>query len=242
MRQRPHDGFRWSSDVPFDVTVLGKGVYTAQQAARLIRASRQDVYRWTRQTSGNLPLWQNYYNGTHNTSDLSFEDLVELRVVRALRLAGISLQAIRFAISFASKRLMVDRPLSRLDFKTDGKEILVAAIEQDGEHVSLSKRRPGQKVFTDIVRQSLRDLEYEDGQAARWRPAGYQAIVIDPLRQFGQPIVDDFGVSTEVLSADFCASGSFSYVARLYEVPEKSVRDAVRFEASLEEANGQSSI
>ncbi|MDE3028977.1 MAG: hypothetical protein KGH84_11320, partial [Paracoccaceae bacterium] len=138
-----------------------------------------------------------------DTTELSFADLIEMRVVKAFRHVGISMQAVRFAISYAEKSFGVTRPLSTMEFRTDGEEILMEAIEQDGEFVSLSKRRPGQKVFAEIVKQSLRDLEYEDGIAARWRPSVAQSVILDPTRQFGAPILDEYGVSTTTLFREF---------------------------------------
>ena len=73
------------------------------------------------------------------------------------------------------------------------------AIENDGELVSLSKKNPGQKVFSEIVKQSLNDLDYEDDYVARWRPSTAQHVVIDPKRLFGTPILDDFGLSTQMV-------------------------------------------
>tara|TARA_R110001583_G_scaffold112684_2_gene262470 strand:+ start:65052 stop:65555 length:504 start_codon:yes stop_codon:yes gene_type:complete len=155
-------------------------------------------------------------------------------VVKAFRGKGISLQSIRFAIIFAQDKFGVERPLSSLSFKTDGREILMSALERDGQLVSLQKGRAGQKVFTEIVQQSLDDLEYENGSVARWRPTISKGVVLDPRRSFGSPILDDFGISTEMLLSEMEQHNDISYLSKVYEIPRESIRQAIKFENDLD--------
>lgn len=228
--------------MPLDFDILGHGIYTPRQAARLIGGTAQDVRRWTRGSGPTEPLWNAYYQNLDDTAELSFADLIELRVVRALRNAGISLQAIRFAIFLAQEQFGIEKPLSSQDFKTDGSQILMHAIENDGELVSLSKKYPGQKVFAKIVLPSLKSLEYDGGTVARWRPAHTEDIVIDPKRSFGAPILDDFGISTTVLYEENKEYQDISYLSRIYEMPRKLVQHAIRYEEGLDQSSGQSII
>lgn len=216
-----------------DLPIFGEGIYRPREAARLIGTTAQEVLRWTRGSGPNEPIWRAHYHYLDDTTELSFLDLVELRAVRSLRLGGVSLQAIRFAIQLAQEKFGIDRPLSTVQFKTDGPEILMDATEMDDELVSLSKKRPAQKVFKRLVAQSVTDLEYEGSQIIRWRPKNARHVVIDPARAFGAPVVDEFGVSTEVLYREWDRSQDIEFVSRLYEVPENMVRDAVHFEDRL---------
>lgn len=220
--------------MPLDLTILGEGVYSPREAARLIGSTPQEVLRWTRGNGPNEPLWNAYYQAIDDASDLSFADLIELRVVKAFRHAGLSLQSIRFAIGFAQDKFDVERPLSTLGFKTDGEEILIDALEKDGEYVSLSKKNAGQKVFSEIVDQSLVDLEYEDDHVARWRPKFASGVVIDPRRYFGDPLLDEFGISTRTLFDEFLEFNDIDYLARVYEIPERDIKNAIYFEETLD--------
>lgn len=219
--------------MPLDGAILGEGIYTPREAARLLHGTHQEVLRWTRGSGPNEPLWNNHYRFLSDTTEISFLDLVELRVVRLLRAQKISLQAIRFAIRIASEKFNIDRPLSSVRFKTDGTEVLMDAVEKDGEFVSLSKRSPGQKVFAKIVEQSVVDLDYEGGQVVRWWPTNGKNIVIDPKRSFGAPIVNEYGISTSVLSDEYDRCKDFKYLSRLFEIGVPLVREAVSFEKSL---------
>lgn len=225
--------------MPLDDEILGRGVYTPREAARLVGTNAQQVLRWTRGSGPTEPLWHGYFQFLdEDITEISFIDLVEVRVVAALRRADISLQSIRFAISFAQEKLGIDRPLASQSFKTDGTEILMEAVENDGEFVSLSRQRPGQKVFREIIAQSLHDLEYEGKQAARWRPKNFSEVVIDPSRHFGDPILDEHGISTNTIYNEFREFGDVRYLSEIYEIPESKIRQGISFETKLDEANG----
>jgi uncharacterized protein (DUF433 family) len=227
--------------MPLDGAILGEGIYSPRQAARLLGSSPQDVLRWTRGSGPQEPLWKAHYQFLDDTSEISFVDLIELRVVRALRAAGVTLQAIRYAIQLAQNRFDIERPLSTIKFKTDGTEILMDAVEHDGELVSLSKKRPGQKVFARLVAQSVRGLEFEGGRVTRWRPEQAKYVVIDPHRSFGEPILDDYGVSTRTLFQDFERFRDHKYLSKLYEIDIAQVKDAVGFEDGLNQPVGVNS-
>lgn len=220
--------------MPLDFDIFGEGIYTPRDAARLLGASHHDVLRWTRGSGTSDPLWHAHYQFMDDTTEISFIDLIEIRAVRALRKAGISLQAIRFAIKCAEEKYGIPRPLSSLQFKTDGTEILMEAVEQDGDYVSLAAKRPGQKVFSKLISQSVKDLEYEGGQAARWRPENSPDVIIDPRRSFGAPILDAFGISTDTIYKDYQAGQVPAYLAKVYELPKKLVIEAISFEQALD--------
>ena len=219
--------------MPLDSQILGHGVYTPREVARLIGESAQQILRWTRGSGPTEPLWQGYYQFLDDSTELSFLDLVELRVVSSMRRAGVSLQSIRYAIHLAQEKFDITRPLSSRHFKTDGKELLMDAIENDGNLVSLSKRRPGQKVFSEIVRTSLSDVEYESNIAARWRPSGHRSIVIDPRRRFGEPILDMYGISTSTIFAEFAELKDINYLSSIYEIPPNTIGDCISYEGQL---------
>ncbi len=222
-----------------DFQILGMGIYSPREAARLVGLKPQDVRRWTRGSGPTLPLWNAYFQELDDSSEISFLDLIEVRVVSSLRRNGISLQAIRFAIEYAQEEFKIDRPLATLSFKTDGKEILINAVENDGELTSLNFKRAGQKVFSKIIQQSLVDLEFENARPVRWKPKNAKSVVIDPERAFGAPILDEFGISTRVIYDEYQNFNDLSYLSKIYEVPKKIIQSAISFERSLD---GQSPV
>ena len=57
--------------------------------------------------------------------------------------------------------------------------------------------------------------------------------MLDPNRQFGQPITARAGVSTDILQAAAKAGQTVEEIADWYEVDVPSVRDAIEFEHGL---------
>lgn len=227
--------------MPLDGAILGEGIYQPSEAARLIGVKAQDVLRWTRGTAQIQPIWKAHYQFIDDTTEISFADLVELRVVRSLRSKGISLQAIRFAVDLAQSAFGIDRPLSSVAFKNDGREILMDAIEKDGQLVSLSKNRPTQKVFKQIISQSVSGLEYDGKTLQRWRPTIARHVVIDPQRAFGTPVIDKVGISTKVIFREWERFKNYKTVSQIYEVDETLVKDAVQYEDKLNHFSGLNS-
>jgi uncharacterized protein (DUF433 family) len=68
----------------------------------------------------------------------------------------------------------------------------------------------------------------------RWWPLGTdRAVVLDPQRQFGQPITARSGIATEILQAAAKAGQTIEEIAEWYEIDPPAVRDALEFEAKL---------
>lgn len=237
-----------------DDNVLGRGVYDASEALRLVNfrrpadeqprrpVSRQTIGRWLRGYDYRVakvrhhsePLWRPDYPSTPgDVTELSFRDLIELRFVKAFRDLGLSLQTIRECFARAVEAVQDERPFSTQRFRTDGKTIFLEITSdlKEGELLDLKRR---QQAFHRIVAPSLRDLEFDAGVVARWFPLGAgKNVVIDPTRAFGRPIIPESGTSTETLQQAVEAEGSAERVARLYEVPLAAVRDALAFQKRL---------
>jgi uncharacterized protein (DUF433 family) len=233
--------------------VLGRGVYGAADALRLINfrrqfepairpISRQTIARWLRgydyrhgsETRHSNPLWRPDYANENDIVELSFRDMIELRFVKAFRDAGLKLPAIRECFRRAVELVNDQRPFSTQRFRTDGRTIFLEITHdiQEGELIDLRKR---QGVFHRMVAPSLHDLEFDADIVARWFPLGMsrKTIVIDPARAFGRPIVAEGGVPTEILSEAVEIEGTPERVAKLYEVPLVAVRDSIAFQNQL---------
>ena len=236
--------------------ILGRGVYGAAEALRLINfhrleggphktVSRQTIARWLRgyhykvggEARHSEPLWRPDYAVEDNASgvvELSFRDLIELRFVKAFRDVGLSLPTIRECFAQAVDAVDDSRPFSTRKFRTDGKRIFleITSDVREGELIDLKSR---QRAFHRIVAPSFRDLEFDVDVVARWFPLGAarKTIVVDPTRAFGRPIVATGGVPTEVLADAVEVEVSADRIAKLYEVPLAAVHDAISFQQQL---------
>ena len=227
--------------------LIGTGMYPLPRAARLVGAELRTVRRWLtgyswkygegRRASG--PLWTLQYAQDEEFGDeqvLSFQDLLELRIVARFIEHGVSLQVIRATIDVARETLG-DYPLHSKRFVTDGRKIFLDAVERAGEDSKLLDVRQRQFTIDAVIRPSLLDgIEYgADATALRWFPVRKKRLVVlDPQLQFGEPIVTEGGVPTDTLAAAFKAEGeNAERVARLYRVKPQEVKVAVAFEQQL---------
>ncbi|MER9535232.1 hypothetical protein [Mesorhizobium sp. M0586] len=182
------------------------------------------------------PLWSSQWPIIDNHLEIGFHDLIELRFVKAFTGAGVGLLAVRNCIEYARECVNDERPFSTRRFQTDGRTIFLEGIERSGETKLLDLKRR-QYVFRQVIERTFKDLDIEDDAVARWRPFnGKQSIVIDPHRSFGQPIASKYGVPTVALAQAVEAEGSVEKVARLFDVSATAVRDAMKFEESLQSA------
>ena len=80
------------------------------------------------------------------------------------------------------------------------------------------------------------DVVYDpEGEAITWRPRRDIApnVVVHPKFSFGRPVLKTSLVPTAALADAMKVERSVRTVARLFEVPESQVREAVKFEESL---------
>lgn len=224
------------------MSLTNVGVYPLRQAARLVGADVASVRRWMvgykRRTQVYPPLWEPEIS-TVDMPDpsIGFRDLLELRLVAAFVRHGVSLRVIRATADAAREQFGAMFPLTTQRFLTDGKAIFSEAAGQAGEPALLDVRRR-QFVFNAVVRPSLYEgIEYSGSDARRWYPmpgTNRKVVVLDPMVQFGDPVVAEAGVPTDVIYASFIAEGKDTKaVARIYDLTAKQVTAAVNFEKSL---------
>ena len=223
---------------------FGIGIYSFPDAARYLHANPAELRRWLKgyvRTSNEYePLWRSEIVKFDADLDaMSFQDLIELRFVQTFRREGVPLPLIRATIEEAKQLTGVEYPLTNLKFQTDGKRIftrLRSRLSGDSSLVDLAKH---QHVIDRVIGPSLRrGIEFEARKAIRWFPVqGSKAIVLDPARKFGQPILTDFDVPTVALANAVAAEGGDERrVARMFEVSLQAVRKAVAFEAKVTNA------
>jgi uncharacterized protein (DUF433 family) len=235
-----------ASDDGAGPSLLGVGVYTVPEAARLTGVSGRRIRRWLSGydfRSGDTvrsspPVWHGQIPAGDSLA-LGFRDLLEVRFVDAFRRHGVSWRSIRIAADRAAEILHDSHPFSTKRFKTDGRSIFAEIMQKTGEE-SLLGLVKSQYEFKSIVDPFLFEgIEFPAAEIApvRWWPLGLdRRVVIDPERAFGQPIVAPESVPTAVLAQAFRAEGSVPAVARWYLVDPQSVEDAVEFEDRIARA------
>lgn len=218
---------------------FGVGAYTAAEAAKLLHMQPKTLRRWVYGYDYDFgdglreqpALWTPQYDPEADGLLLGFRDLIEARIVHALRRSRIGLPTIRLCIERAREMLGEDHPFSTSAFKTDGRKIFLE-ITEGVEEPRLIDLKDRQHVFRDFVLPSLAGLEFGEAHAERWwLVPNRKTLVIDPERSFGQPIIASAGLLTSRVVQEVKAEGSPQRVAKLYQVPVRAVRDALDFES-----------
>lgn len=233
-------------------TPLGTGIYLREEAARLIRVTPTRLRRWVsgytyeyryRKTAAlrkrppvvatDLPVIQ-------DTIALSFVELMELRVVGALRNKGVSLQEIRKAADIAANQFRTEHPFASRRVYTDSRRIFAAVGDQllEPDLVELSKGTVVQIIAGGILEPFVTEIDFdaETSLAERWWPMGRNVpIVLDPRVAFGAPVICDTRLRTDFL-ASLAEEMNPGEIAEAYRIDVESVNAARSFERRLKAA------
>lgn len=169
----------------------------------------------------------------HDPATLSFSNLIEAHVLRALRTEhGVPLAAVRQALDYAENQLKIEHLLLREELRTSGGELF---LERFGELLNLSVS--GQLAVREIFEAHLRRVEWGALKAAtRLYPFVFaettdaKPIIIDPTIAFGRPVIDRAFVSTRSIVERIDGGEDLADVAADYEVSVDAVKEAVVFE------------
>jgi uncharacterized protein (DUF433 family) len=227
---------------------LGVGVYDVSRAAKLAEVPAARARAWIRgyrrpaQDSGQpvrgKPLLGSRLSDATDDPLVTFADLVEMRFVRHFRSSGFSWKRILAHLPELQRVVLHQHQSGRLTFESDGVTIFARTVAQDSrdDGIQLDDR---QLVMMQLLERSFREeLRFTtDGTIEGWQPRPqYPHVLIDPNRQFGEPIVEP-GVPTSVLAEDLVRfGGDAERVGRRYAVNPEAVIDAHRFETDLKAA------
>lgn len=221
-------------------SLLGAGIYSIPEAARLTGVSGARIRRWLKgydfraktQRRHSQPVWTGELEPADGKTAVGFRDLMEIRFIAAFLQAGVSWKTMRLAHVAAKRKLGTDHPFCTHRFATDGREILLEQAQASAD-TCLVNIANDQREFEKIVHPFLKELDFEAG-FARWWPLGKdRSVVLDPMRNLGQPTAAGAGVPTRVLARSVKSNGSIEAVAHWFEVDPREVRDAVEFETRL---------
>ena len=230
---------------------LGTGIYAKGEAAKLLSMKPERLRRWVtgytywlraatgaeRRRQRQSALVQIELPVIKNVAALSFHELMELRVVKALIERGVTLQYVRRAAALASERFNTRHPFASLRVFTDGRHIFSAVSGEHGapDLVKWTPAEMDQIVAGPVFEQFLSEIEFDAGTslARRWWPRGRKVpVLLDPAIGFGSPIVAGTGIHTSSI-ARLASASSVREAAVAFEIDIRLAEAAVAFEAEL---------
>lgn len=205
--------------------------YTLSEAAALVGVPVSTLQKWTRgrvsQTESG-PRRSAAIIVTPEPRFLSFINVVEAHILAGLRKERIALEKIRSAVHFVDRHFKVKHALARQEFKTDGVDLFIDRLE-DG---LVNASRDGQGAMRTILETHLRRVEYRNGRAVRLFPLHREeaprAVVIDPRRAFGRPVLIGTSVPISDIASRWRRGDSIEQLARDFEVKPADIEEALR--------------
>ena len=216
------------------MNLLGRGVYSLSEAARLTQLRPGRVRDWFRPLeaprSGSA-VFRSDYPSVGDDRAISFLDLIEVYIAGKLREASppVSLQHIRkvhqkLSIQYSEKHPFCDREI----YHGEGK---IFTRQLDDAEGAVIEAITNQAYINSVIMPFLQKIEYDHltNLAKLWHIA--DGVVVDPARCFGKPIVSAIGIATRILASAYEANGrDAKKVADWFEIDAEHVYIAVRFE------------
>ncbi len=209
------------------ITLLGRGIYDADEIARLARVPLRDVSRWASSPShgGGLlfPVERRLF---------TFWDLVTAYVTGTLLERRVPLANIREARDHLHKVVDTRWPLAHFVVLEKLANVGQNVYFDEGDGRWFDATLGGQAPLDTVVEPLLHRLRFaDDGLASSWRPE--DGILLRPSVQAGAPCVEGTRVSTRLL-ADLVEQGEAPEdLADDYELPILAVQRALKYETGL---------
>lgn len=220
-----------------DAEIREMPLYTAAEAARYLRLPASTVRAWSFGQGYRVKEGQRQFKAVISIADakarrMSFLNLVELLVLAAIRKDHhVELKQVRRAIEFLRKKFPSAHPLADNQFQTNGIDLFV---EKYGHLLNISQ--DGQIAMKEVIQQYLKLVE-RDASGVPFKlhlprradaPEPLAAVVIDPERGYGRPVLDGRGIRTEVVIERFEAGESIASLADDYGLSVPVIEDILR--------------
>lgn len=216
------------------IDLLERPLYSVAQVDRLLGLKSGTSRRWIDGYRRQGKIYEPVVRVESTGSDVvTWGEFVETRLLSEYRDAGVSLVRMRPAIERLRESFHPKYPLAYAKPYANGKELVLAAQESVGLESSLQLVviRNGQIVLTEPAANFYRSAEFRasDGVAERIKPrTDIPLVSIDPLRQFGEPVVRS--VPTEVIAEQIRAGESVDAISSLFDLDRPLVEAALRYE------------
>jgi uncharacterized protein (DUF433 family) len=218
--------------------LLEAGIYTIPEAAELVEAPQENVRVWVEGHSGKqAPVIDNQLGRCAGKTAVSFVNLMELRFIAKFADAGVGLREIRAIMQEAKRSLHHPHPFStRIVFRTDGRKIVAEIARKNGLDLIYDLRSKNYEMPSVVMKSLLENVVFDpQEQAITWTPRPKIApnVIVHPKLAFGRPVLKRSHIPTATIAKAVKVEGSAKFVAEMFDLPERQVKEAVRFEQQL---------
>jgi len=221
--------------------LIGKGIYTADEAARYARITTRTMQRWVwGDASGEPVLRAELAGGGEPDKLVTFLDFVQAMAIRSVRVCDkkFPLPKIRSACDEAMARCSVRFPLASRDhgiFLFGPREklhlcemVILVGTDPDGlnQYVMASGKSRGNRVMTKIAEPFMQGIEFGSSEYAERYTAwseGDRKILMDPHQRLGEPYLPSCGYTALALWEAYLSEGGTAEAAKAYDIDEEDV-------------------
>lgn len=230
----------------------GFSLYGGSDPADLPRYTRIEASRATNVPTSTIGLWVHGMPYTSrrgvrrhyapvvalpdaNDPRLSFNNLLEINVLRALReVHEVQLSVVRDAMTNAKRDHGIDRLLIHPNLRTSGGALF---LDYYFQLVELSNSK--QMAMRALLEHSLRRIEADEAlnvlnffPVPRYMSRDARPILVSPYIAFGSAIIERRGVSTSAIRARVDSGEDKSAILADYDLREEEFEEAIVYEAA----------
>jgi len=221
--------------------LLEMGIYTIPDVAELVEATQADVRIWIEGKKNRQdPVITNQLGRVGGKTAVSFANLMELRFIARFSNAGVRLNEIRNIMDEAKELFDHPHPFAtRAIFKTDGRKIVAELARKNGLNLIYDLRSKNYEMPSVVMKSFKENVVFDPhGEAIQWTPRPDIApnVIVHPRIAFGHPVLKRSKIPTETLAKSVKVEGNIGFVADIYDISERYVREAVKFEDNLAKA------
>lgn len=223
--------FAWMVEIEKNsVFDLGTGIYTMPDVAAILGLPLRKVRRWMNE------YWKVHFgkadqtvfsDGTGRELVTNFYTLIEFFTFYQLRERGVSAQRVVKAYQVLEGVFKTSYPFATSNILTDGKKVLFTG--EVGDIIQADATL--QITITDILAPFCEKIDFDrELLANRFFPLDRRhSVIIDPQRQFGQPVISDTNILTETVFNLYQGGESIDFIGGIYDLTFDQVQDAITF-------------
>jgi uncharacterized protein (DUF433 family) len=198
---------------------IGEGIFLTTDVSQILGLPSSKVRRWMKE------YWPEYTFGDTGNQAVNFKTLIEFYTFFHLRDKGLSVSKIEKYHQIIADELDTSYPFAR-SIRTDGKHVW---YERLGNLIKADQKK--QFDIKPILEPFLHKIDFGDGEIAqRFFPLkNTKDIVVDPQRQFGQPIVNGTSIKAETLYNLYKGGEKTKHIAELYDLNVSQVKHAIEY-------------
>lgn len=226
-------------DMPANVSVLDREMYSEAEAARLLRVPQQTLNYWL---EGKVYRGHTYQPVIRpepiGSRTVTWAEFVEAGLLSKYRQRNVTLEEVRRFIAVLRDKTGVPYPLAHQRPWAMNGRLLVEAQEASELPPEFWLYAPtdGQLLLALTPAQEFLDrVKFEHDEAVMWRPKGAASpVVIDPDSRFGRPSVN--GISTYVLKEYADDGYGYDEIADEFGLSVRDVELAIAYELESKSA------